>query len=323
MKSQLMLETWSLHFDGKKIGKKEYQAIVLKNSEREIKLAALELEDGKAETIANGISDVIEDFNLWHSIQMIVADTTSVNTGKKNGVVVRIQQKFTDKGFEAPQFVSCQHHVLDRILRLVMDDELGSNTKSPEIEYFFVSDVSKNYDQLRSTFRNGTEKIVDRGGWRDDMKFLYHLTKVLRFYHEHGRFPLVEFKALPNISNARWNSRAILAILAYILMPSARSRLRDVCLFISNAWADLWFSDQMYCEADFLKLAEALMPYKSALACLESHWKREPSVINIPRTNQCCERAVKVMQEVQSICKDKTNVSLRFLLTNNVCIEHS
>lgn len=89
----------------------------MKNSEHEIKLAALELEDGKAETIANGISDVIdEDFNLRGSIKRIVADTTSVNTGKKNGVVVRIQRKFTDKGFEAPQFVSCQHHVLDRTL---------------------------------------------------------------------------------------------------------------------------------------------------------------------------------------------------------------
>lgn len=44
-----------------------------------------------------------------------------------------------------------------------------SNAKSPEIEYFFVSDVTKNYDELRSTFRNGTEKIVDRGEWRDGM----------------------------------------------------------------------------------------------------------------------------------------------------------
>ena len=157
MKEQLMLETWSLHFDGKKIGKEEYQAIVLKNPEREVKLAAIELENGKAETIANGIFDVIEEFNLWPSIKMIVADTTSVNTGKKSGVVVRLQQKFIDKGYEAPQFVSCQHHVLDRILCLVMNDELGCDSRSPEIEYFFVCEVTKNYDQLRSTFENGTD----------------------------------------------------------------------------------------------------------------------------------------------------------------------
>ena len=289
----------------------------MKNPEREVKLAAIELENGKAETIANGIFDVIEEFNLWPSIKMIVADTTSVNTGKKSGVVVRLQQKFIDKGYEAPQFVSCQHHVLDRILCLVMNDELGCDSRSPEIEYFFVCEVTKNYDQLRSTFENGTETITDKGGWRDDMKFLYHLTRVLQFYHQHGRFPFVEFKAIPNISNARWNSRAILALLAYILIPSARSRLRNVCLFITNVWADLWFSDQIFRESDFQKMNETLILYKSALTCLETHWIREPSAINIPRTNQCCERAVKIMQEVYSVCKDKSNIPLRFLLSNH------
>ena len=149
------------------------------------------------------------------------------------------------------------------------------------------------------------------------MKYLYHLTRVLRFYHEHGRFSFVEFKAIPNINNPRWNSRAILAILAHILLPSARSRLLIVCLFISNVWAYHWFSDQIFRETDFLKMEGALMLYKSALACLKAHWKREPSLIHIPRSNQCFERAVKGMQEVQATCKDKTNVSLRFLLSTD------
>jgi len=37
---------------------------------------------------------------------------------------------------------------------------------------------------------------------------------------------MVEFKKLPNISNARWNSGAILAILAFMVMPDARRRLK-------------------------------------------------------------------------------------------------
>ena len=148
------------------------------------------------------------------------------------------------------------------------------------------------------------------------MRFLYHLTRVMRFHAEHGRFPLVEFKKIPNISNACWNSRAILAILAFILMPDARRRLKRVCLFICTAWADRWFSDQKFRVADFTDLEEALAPYQAALWCLRRHWKQEPSRVDIPRSNQCCERAIKVMQEIHAPCKDKSNVPPRFILPN-------
>ena len=148
--STLHLEKWSIHFDGKHIDGFEYQAVVLKNEAKEIKLSVLKLKDGKAQTIAEGLQDVLEEFNLWGSIVMIVADTTSVNTGKKTGVVVRLQQMFEEKGHPKPKFISCQHHVLDRVLRVVMDDELHGSTKSPNIEYFFVQDLMSNYDKLKA-----------------------------------------------------------------------------------------------------------------------------------------------------------------------------
>ena len=136
MKESLHKDRWSLHFDGKHLEGREYQAVLLKNCNSEIKLAALDLNDGKAESIANGISDVIAEYNLWGSIDMMVADTTSVNTGKQSGVVVRLQRMFTNRGHQAPQFISCQHHVLERILSFVMDQEPGVNTSSPNTEYF-------------------------------------------------------------------------------------------------------------------------------------------------------------------------------------------
>ena len=113
-----------------------------------------------------------------------IEDTTSVNTGKKNGVVVILQRMFTEKRINKPQFISCQHHVLDRILRLVMDEELGNKTQLPNIEYPFVSQLLKEYEQLKTQFDNGTEVILETSGWRDDMKFLFHLTRV---------FPLIRF----------------------------------------------------------------------------------------------------------------------------------
>ncbi|XP_037793836.1 uncharacterized protein LOC119589289 [Penaeus monodon] len=112
MKESLRKDRWSLHFDGKHPEGREYQAVVLKNPDSEIKLAALDLNDSKAESIADGISDVIDEYKLWDSINMIVADTTSVNTGKQSGVVVRLQRMFTSRGHQVPQFISCQHYVL-------------------------------------------------------------------------------------------------------------------------------------------------------------------------------------------------------------------
>ena len=91
---------------------------------------------------------------------MIISDTTSVNYGKKNRVVDQLQRIFLEKNISKPQFISCQHHILDRIFRLVMDEELVGSTKSPNIEYPFVSELLNNYDVLKAKFVDGTEKIV-------------------------------------------------------------------------------------------------------------------------------------------------------------------
>ena len=316
--STLHREKWSLHFDGKRIQGIEYQAVVLKNAATEIKLAVLQLKDGTAATIAKGIQGVLDNFNLWGSILMIVADTTSVNTGKKTGVVVRLQQMFEENGSYRPTFISCQHHVLDRILRLVMDDELQGSTKSPDIDYFFVKDLTSRYDQLKEAFSNGKAKIKETGSWRDDMKFLYHLTRVFRHIMEKDEVPLVNFQQIPNMSNARWNSRAILVLLAFILMPETRIRLRKICSFVSYQWADHWFSNHLFRNEDFDELSDALDGYPKGLKCLKNHWKRDDSPINIARSNQCCERAIKVMQQLQAFCRNTDNLSLRFILSNDI-----
>lgn len=320
--STLHLEKWCIHFDGKHIEGFEYQAVVLKNEAKEIKLTTLKLRDGKAETIAEGLKDVLEEFNLWGSIVMIIADTTSVNTGKKTGVLVRLQRMFEEKGHPKPKFISCQHHVLDRILRVVMDDELHGSTKSPNIEYFFVQDLMRDYDKLKTAFSNGKTEIMEKGGWRDDMKFLYHLTRVFRHFAEKNELPFVKFKQIPNISNARWNSRAILALLAFILMPETRNRLRKICSFISYPWADHWFSSQLFRAEDFDELSAALNDYPRGLKCLKTHWKTYESPINIARSNQCCERAIKVMQELHELCRNKDNLPLRFILSNDIIVNN-
>ena len=74
-------ENWCLHFDGKTI-QKEYQVVVLKNENKEIRLAVVELVNGKGKTIFDGIKSILDEYKLWSSIKMIVSDTTVANTGK-------------------------------------------------------------------------------------------------------------------------------------------------------------------------------------------------------------------------------------------------
>ena len=71
-------EKWSLHFDGKIVDGHEYQIVLIKNERREVKLNALCLNDGKAETIAAGIGKTLDEFNLWSAISMIVVKVSKV-----------------------------------------------------------------------------------------------------------------------------------------------------------------------------------------------------------------------------------------------------
>ena len=79
---------------------------------------------------------------------MIVCDTTAVNTGSKNGVVVRLQGKFQDLGIETV-YIGCQHHILDRVLKHVFDQLFGESSASPDINYPFVTNILQNYEHLK------------------------------------------------------------------------------------------------------------------------------------------------------------------------------
>ncbi|XP_073847047.1 uncharacterized protein [Musca autumnalis] len=152
-------QDWCLHFDGKKMCKKEVQVIVIKNELVEIKLAVLVLENGRSTTIFNGIKDTLTKFNLWSSIKMVICDTTSINTGNKNCIVTLLKQHFQGMSLLPPQYIGCQHHVLDLILRHVMDQVLDRKTSSPNIAYHFVTHLLGNYECLKSNYKQGEEMI--------------------------------------------------------------------------------------------------------------------------------------------------------------------
>jgi len=70
-------------------------------------------------------TNVFDEYNLWKNIKMIVADTTNVNKRRQNEIVVQLQNKFAVKKLEEPQYIGCQHHILELVLRVIMDSEFG------------------------------------------------------------------------------------------------------------------------------------------------------------------------------------------------------
>ena len=114
----------------------------LKNEAKEIRLSVLVLPDSKSQTIAHAIESTLDKFHFWQAIKMIVCDTTAVNTGSKNGVVVRLQGKFQDLGIDKPVYIGCQHHILDRVLKHVfLTSCFGESSASPDINYPFVTNI--------------------------------------------------------------------------------------------------------------------------------------------------------------------------------------
>ena len=98
IKAILQSETFCLHFDGKVILKTEYQVVCLQNENRIINLGILTCKNSSSRVIFEEIKSLMGKYDAWKSIKMIICDTTAVNTGKENGVVVKFQKAMTEKG---------------------------------------------------------------------------------------------------------------------------------------------------------------------------------------------------------------------------------
>jgi len=311
---------YCLHFDGKRLAKQEYQVICIKNATRDIRLGVVRCKSGSSKDIYDALEKVLDEYDAWSSIRMIVCDTTAVNTGRSNGVVSRIQRTMNEKGLDAPQYIGCQHHILDRILKHVLDFYVSETTTKPSLNYKFIDEILENYENLQSEYKADTHmEETENPGWRDDFKFLYELCKAFQHYKKHNSFPIIKWKKLPSLHSARWNSRAIYTLIAYFLLTSWRNILEIPVRFIANSWQEAWFTDQKFKETSYKDLHFGITELKcpSALKCLETHWSRTPSVLDIPRSNMIAERAVKAMEELSETCKQDKYLSDRFVVTKS------
>lgn len=319
LKEIISEEEFCLHFDGKRINNKEYQVVCLKNSKRTLNLGVLSCKSGSAEDIFSPMKALLNEYDAWKSVKMIISDTTAVNTGHHSGVIVRLQRQFKEMGLKEPQYIGCQHHILDLILRHVLDYFFPGKSRSPNINYNFIEDNLKDYDDLQKSY--SSKEIMPKQknlGWRDDFRFLFELCEAYKFHQTEKKWPFIKWKKLPSLHNARWNSRAIFALIVFFLLPNYRSSLKITCDFIANSWAKAWFCNQYYVADAYSELRTAVESLRipKALKCFSHHWKNQRSVLDVPRSNIVAERAVKLMEELYHSCKTDKYLDSKFINNN-------
>ena len=114
----------------------------------------------------------------------MICDTTAVNSGLKSGVVVHLQEEFKKRNLSLLQYIGCQHHILDRILNISIDEIFLNKTNSPSMN-FFIDKIIQNY-VLKNEYCEDGELIAleNDPGWRVDFKFLFQLCEALKYYEK-------------------------------------------------------------------------------------------------------------------------------------------
>ena len=99
------------------------------------------------------------------------------------------------KGYEKPQFIACQHHIVDLFLRIIMDFQLGGSTRSPQLPYDFTNEITSNYKVLKAHYEHDSKLLLNENpGWRDDFRFLYQLCEAFKLNKETGKWPKIYWK---------------------------------------------------------------------------------------------------------------------------------
>ena len=273
-----------------------------------------ELSNKKARTIAECLLPIIEK----SCINRVVSDTEPTNTGYKNGVIAHI-----NKIFPHIQYEPCRLHVLDLILKHQMRHFLGNlQTTGPNIQYSFVITLQNQWTAYRNTYlgieRSPVSSFPDlpkNEERRDDYRFLLELVKAIRTLREIGVRPYVKIPINPtSVSSARWNSKAIYALMAELVLESTDSDMLDLNDFISYQWAPVWFGVRDV--TDWGKLSN--LGINAQKVILKHGFLNK--VEYKPPTNEFPERVFRLVNEKIPRCKSVPSLRdavIRYVNTSN------
>lgn len=278
------LKHLSLHFDGIRMLDLELRQyaenlviVVTKGDEFEHLVAINQLESGTAESITESIINEIEKYkNLKEKITLICHDTPAVNTGIRNGVIVRLFNYFNESKLviNAP----CRYHVLELISAATYKSLFGIPS-GPSIPLFvnfqkvFKELNLNDFDKVEYEIPNEEEYLefidyqLSLNHKRADYKEFLQLARM--FIRQDTIFTI---KSPGADSQSRWMSKFIYCLKIYLFRKQLTSikfkcsfsKLREFCLFGVKIYLKHWFEARkpIYSVLNDLKLFQSLLKYE-------------------------------------------------------------
>lgn len=229
-------------------------------------LAVPKLENGTGELTASAVCETLLAWGVSSQIKCMCFDTTSVNTGLKNGACILLEQKLGKEVL----WLACRHHIMEIMLEAVVVQALGGST-GPEILLF--KRFSKGWPTInQNNFKSATTDVatsdkvkniapgiisfaknqLEEFQPRDDYKELLNLAIIfLGGVPEKG----ISFRAPAGIHRARWMAKSIYSLKIYLfrdqfkLTKKEEKSISEICIFTVMVYVKYWFVSSSACKA--------------------------------------------------------------------------
>ena len=281
----------------------EHLAVILTGTDgKEVVLSISEV-DGQpnAENEANHILSVLMEYNVRLShIGALVFDTTSLNTGSKKGIVVRLEAKFGRPLLQ----LGCRHHIYELICGASCEVVYGSGTGPTEpvfkklidnwcnlqLPNYSSIELPRNHRGLSSLVQ---QVVIFLQNWlmnssKMTLRHDYLELASLSLLFLGGTFPEslkpFTFNVPGAIHHARWMSKAIYTLKIALFRKQLKGvygdQLKDIfslAIFISVFYTKSWLTCTNAAEAAFndLELLKTLINTEEAITKNPKSWPSE------------------------------------------------
>lgn len=279
----------TVHFDGKLLPEylrretTDRLAVIITCGEIQQLLGVPKLTSGSGAHQAQAVFDILTDWSLLDNIEALCCDSTSSNTGKRNGACA-LFETLIDKEL---LWLICRRHVYELVLRCVFEVKFGKTT-GPDVPLFrefekcwssidktkYDSFVNESLQDVRERILNFCTENLKRDLIRCDYKEFLELVIIFLGGKSPGD---VIFHPPGAIHHARWMAKAIYNLKIFIFRKQfllnrkdVEEKCRDVCIFIVRVYTEAWFLTPF--------AAQAPMQDLNFLKCLNDYKRIDQSV---------------------------------------------
>ena len=243
-------------------------------------LKVAKLPNGTGLQQAKAVVEALDDWDLKQKVVAMSFDTTSSNTGRKQGACVMIEQELETDFLH----LACRHHILELLLQTAFTTLMGS-TAGPEVlmlkrfqsewEFLDKNNFTTNATtELAETVVNpdvvtwAKKSLKERKGLRDDYREFIELSLIFI-----GVTPPrgIHFMAPGPMHHARWMSKVLHSLKVWMfhqqfkLTDIENNNLLQMCIFSVKIYRKAWIEAPLSAAApnNDLKLFKSIQSYAS------------------------------------------------------------